>query len=167
MTTFRLAPADWLARLPGPEGARSVMALEHGSVTIKLYAPRGHDPQHPHVRDEIYIVVSGRGMFAHGQRRDAFGPGDFLFASAGLAHRFEEFTDDLAVWVIFYGPDGGEQPASASARVAPGGNFEHGTMRTGQHGGDRVYVTAGGELLFVPAGEEAFAGDAVWALSFA
>jgi hypothetical protein len=23
-------------------------------------------------------------------------------------HRFEDFTDDLAVWVIFYGPEGGE-----------------------------------------------------------
>jgi hypothetical protein len=27
---------------------------------------------------------------------------------AGVEHRFEEFTEDLAVWVIFYGPEGGE-----------------------------------------------------------
>jgi hypothetical protein len=26
------------------------------------------------------------------------------------SHQFEEFTDDLAVWVMFYGPDGGEIP---------------------------------------------------------
>jgi hypothetical protein len=26
----------------------------------------------------------------------------------GCVHRFEEFSDDLAVWVMFYGPDGGE-----------------------------------------------------------
>jgi len=25
-------------------------------------------------------------------------------------HRFEEFTDDLAAWVVFYGPEGGEAP---------------------------------------------------------
>lgn len=37
-------------------------------------------------------------------------PGDFLFVPAGVEHRFEEFTDDLAVWVVFYGPDGGERP---------------------------------------------------------
>jgi hypothetical protein len=30
-------------------------------------------------------------------------------AVAGVEHRFEEFNDDLAVWVLFYGPDGGEQ----------------------------------------------------------
>ena len=29
-------------------------------------------------------------------------------------HRFERFTDDLVVWVIFYGPEGGEA-ALASA----------------------------------------------------
>ena len=38
-----------------------------------------------------------------------FGPGDLLFVPAGVEHRFEEFSDDLAVWVVFYGPDGGEQ----------------------------------------------------------
>lgn len=44
----------------------------------------------------------------NGERRDKFGPGDFLFAPAGLIHRFEDFTDDLVVWVLFYGPEGGE-----------------------------------------------------------
>ena len=37
-----------------------------------------------------------------------FGPGDCLFAAAGEVHRFEQFSDDLAVWVFFYGPEGGE-----------------------------------------------------------
>ena len=25
------------------------------------------------------------------------------------AHRFEDFTEDLVIWVIFYGPEGGEK----------------------------------------------------------
>ncbi len=108
MTSTRLTPGDFLAQLPTSEGKRSVLAFEHGTLTVKLYAPRGTDPQTPHTRDEAYVVVSGSGTFVHGERRDPFGPGDFLFAPAGLAHRFEDFTDDLAVWVIFYGPEGGE-----------------------------------------------------------
>ena len=28
----------------------------------------------------------------------------------GVVHRFEKFTDDLAMWVMFYGPEGGEVP---------------------------------------------------------
>ena len=31
-----------------------------------------------------------------------------LFAAAGATHRFENFSDDLTVWVLFYGPEGGE-----------------------------------------------------------
>jgi mannose-6-phosphate isomerase-like protein (cupin superfamily) len=163
MTTVTLAPADWLARLPGPDGARSVLAHEANGLTVKLYAPRGLDPQQPHVRDEIYVVVSGRGTFVHGERRDAFGPGDFLFASAGLVHRSEEFSDDLAVWVIFYGPDGGEQPASVSARLARGSSFEHGSLAVGCGAAD-VVVRASGELVIAPA---ARTDDDVWAMSFA
>jgi hypothetical protein len=31
-----------------------------------------------------------------------------LFVPADVEHRFEEFSDDLALWVVFYGPEGGE-----------------------------------------------------------
>jgi hypothetical protein len=33
---------------------------------------------------------------------------------AGTVHRFEDFSDDLTVWVIFYGPQGGELPRKRS-----------------------------------------------------
>jgi mannose-6-phosphate isomerase-like protein (cupin superfamily) len=97
-----------LSRLPGPDGERSVAIFEHGSLVVKLYAPRGSDPQSPHTRDEVYIVAKGRGEFVLQGSRQEFRSGDFLFAAAGDDHRFENFTDDLAVWVMFYGPEGGE-----------------------------------------------------------
>jgi hypothetical protein len=25
-----------------------------------------------------------------------------------MEHRFEDFTEDFATWVVFYGPEGGE-----------------------------------------------------------
>jgi mannose-6-phosphate isomerase-like protein (cupin superfamily) len=109
---MRLTPAQCLAQLPGEGGARSVLAFEHGTLTTKLYAPRGRDPQQPHTRDEVYVVINGSGAFVHGEQREPFVAGDFLFAEAGLVHRFEEFTDDLAVWVLFYGPEGGECPSA-------------------------------------------------------
>jgi mannose-6-phosphate isomerase-like protein (cupin superfamily) len=103
-----LEATDLLARLPGPSGERFVEGFRHGSLTVELYAPRGCDPQHPHTRDEAYVVAQGHGLFWDGTSRRPFGPGTFLFARAGQPHRFEEFTDDLAVWVLFYGPEGGE-----------------------------------------------------------
>ena len=104
MTSAALPPARFL------EPGKSSLAFEHGTLTVKVYAPRGTDPQQPHTRDEAYVVISGTGTFVHGEKREPFGPGDFLFASAGVVHRFEDFTDDFAVWVLFYGPEGGEQP---------------------------------------------------------
>lgn len=98
---------EWaLGQLPGDKGEAWRVLFEHGSLELEIYAPRGRDPQEPHDRDEIYVVVSG--TFLNGRRRHRFKPGDLLFVPAGTVHRFEDFSDDFATWVIFYGPSGGE-----------------------------------------------------------
>ncbi len=104
--------AEAMAHLPGPQGQRSATVLEHGSLIVKIYAPRGTDPQQPHTQDEVYVVMQGTGDFVNGESRQSFGPGDLLFVPAGVEHRFENFTDDLIVWVVFYGPEGGEAPSA-------------------------------------------------------
>ena len=103
-----LTVAQALTRIPGPEGQRFASIFTHGTLLVEIYAPRGSDPQQPHTRDEAYFVVSGTGDYVCGESRTPFGPSDLLFAAAGVAHRFENFTEDLVVWVIFYGPEGGE-----------------------------------------------------------
>jgi len=107
-TGQKITLAEALDRLPGPQNEQVVSVFEHGSLVVKLYAPRGQDPQTPHSRDEIYVVARGVGEFICGGERQAFGPHDVLFAAAGVEHRFENFSDDFAVWVFFYGPEGGE-----------------------------------------------------------
>ena len=97
-----------LGQLPGPGGERSIELFRHGSLTVKLYAPRGSDLQTPHTQDEIYVIAAGSGRFRWGADETSFGPGDVLFVAAGQEHRFVEFTDDFATWVFFYGPEGGE-----------------------------------------------------------
>ena len=103
------ASAADAAAVPLPEGRRSAEILRHGSLEVRWYAPRGADSQAPHDRDEIYIVARGRGWCVRGGERIACGPGDLLFVPAGLEHRFEEFSDDFAAWVAFWGPAGGER----------------------------------------------------------
>jgi mannose-6-phosphate isomerase-like protein (cupin superfamily) len=108
MPDQHLTVPEGLARLPGPHGERYVELFRHGTLSVELYAPRGGDPQSPHTRDEVYVVAQGRGQFRNGPARYPFGPGDVLFVPAGVTHQFEEFSDDVAVWVFFYGPEGGE-----------------------------------------------------------
>lgn len=83
--------------------------LEHGSMQLGCYKPRRIDTQHPHDRDEIYVIQAGRGVFFLNGERRPFEPGEALFVPAGAEHRFEDFSDDFSAWVIFYGPSGGEK----------------------------------------------------------
>jgi mannose-6-phosphate isomerase-like protein (cupin superfamily) len=108
VNSTHLKPGDALSRLPGPAGERFVGVFKHGSLEVEYYAPRGEDPQGPHSRDELYVVVSGRGEFVHDGERTRFGPGDCMFVAAEIEHRFENFSDDFGAWVFFYGPEGGE-----------------------------------------------------------
>lgn len=105
----RLQALEALARLPGPDGERFVEVFRRGTLSIELYAPRGTDSQQPHTQDELYVILTGTGTFLNGDQRHAFAPGDVLFVPAGVEHHFVDFTDDFATWVIFYGPQGGEQ----------------------------------------------------------
>lgn len=84
--------------------------FSHGSLNIEIYKPDRIDLQQPHSRDEVYIIISGSGEFVNEDVRTHFNPGDFLFVPAGAIHRFENFTPDFSTWVIFYGPEGGEEP---------------------------------------------------------
>ncbi len=82
--------------------------LTHGTLEIGFYKPDAVDPQQPHEQDEVYFVQSGSGFFVCGDVRQAFEPGESLFVAAGVTHRFEDFSEDFAAWVVFYGPNGGE-----------------------------------------------------------
>ena len=108
--------SDARTKIPGPSGEHAVSLLRHGTLNAMLslgrFAPRGPRESSAHDQDEVYVVVRGRGVFVHGGAREAFDAGDLLFVAAGTAHRFEDFSDDLVVWVVFYGARGGEAPPS-------------------------------------------------------
>ena len=69
---------------------------------VEVYQPKKIDLQKPHDQDEIYVVIGGTGQFFNNGQCRTFSPGDLIFVPAGVAHRFEDFTDDFATWVIFY-----------------------------------------------------------------
>jgi len=98
-------------RIPGPSGPHFVSLMQRGTLNVFLSLPVSPNRQTPHAQDEVYVIVRGRGVLFHGGERDPFRAGDLLFVSAGTEHWFEDFTEGLAVWVIFYGPNGGEVPA--------------------------------------------------------
>lgn len=105
---MKLSPQDALKKL-NTSDKPFIEVFQHGSLSVEIYKPVDRDLQQPHTRDEIYVVISGEGIFFSDGHRYPFGPGDFLFVPAGIEHRFETFSGDFATWVFFYGPEGGER----------------------------------------------------------
>jgi len=109
--SVRIIPvAEGWTRLRDAAPTKFAELFQHGSLSVEIYRPGGVDDQTPHARDELYVVLTGSGEFTYGGRRATIAAGDCLFVAAGVEHRFENFTADLAVWVFFYGPEGGEAP---------------------------------------------------------
>jgi mannose-6-phosphate isomerase-like protein (cupin superfamily) len=91
------------AAMPRPPDNLATPILKRQGVETEYYAPRGLDPQTPHDRDELYFVARGSGWFVTGDQRHRFSAGDLIFVPAHAEHRFEEFSDDFATWVVFFG----------------------------------------------------------------
>ena len=97
-----------LQQLPGSADERCARFMHHGSMAVEVYAPQGTDAKQPHSQDELYFEQRGHGEFVKGEDRHRFEPGDAFFVPAAQVHRFENFNNDFATWVVFYGPMGGE-----------------------------------------------------------
>ena len=83
--------------------------MKHGTMSVEYFAPQKTDTQSPHQQDELYVIARGHGQFNRNGEILECKAGDVLFVPAGMDHHFANFTDDFATWVIFYGPEGGEQ----------------------------------------------------------
>ena len=95
--------ADAQRQIPGPPGEHYTTLMQRGTLRVVLSLPISPNRQTPHEQDEIYVIVRGSGVLVHDRKRDAFNSGDLMFVAAGVEHWFEDFTDDLAVWVVFFG----------------------------------------------------------------
>lgn len=106
--SFHLTIEKAIRQLEREEGQPFTVVMKRGTMSIEYYAPKNKDLQKPHRQDEIYVIASGKACFVrHGEAVNCTA-GDVLFVPAQMEHRFEDFTNDFATWVIFYGVDGGE-----------------------------------------------------------
>jgi mannose-6-phosphate isomerase-like protein (cupin superfamily) len=99
---------EGLAKLKD-SGKLFLEVFNHGSLSVEVYKPEKVDLQQPHIRDEVYVIISGDGTFENEGLETTFSAGDFLFVKAGAEHRFKSFSENFVTWVFFYGPEGGEQ----------------------------------------------------------
>jgi hypothetical protein len=60
--TRTLITAAEAAAAPNAPGRLSALLLEHGTMQLRWFAPKGEDVQTPHDQDELYIIASGTGF---------------------------------------------------------------------------------------------------------
>jgi mannose-6-phosphate isomerase-like protein (cupin superfamily) len=108
MEPFAFSIADAVKQLQKETDKKFTVVMQHGSMQIEYFAPDKIDTQTPHTKDEIYVITSGSSSFYRNGETISCKTGDIIFVPAGMEHRFINFSDDFATWVIFYGPQGGE-----------------------------------------------------------
>jgi len=79
--------------------------LKHPALSVGLYVlpTNGIDEQQPHTEDEVYYVVSGKGMFTHADEERPVQAGSILFVAAGVEHRFHSISEALHI-IVFFAP---------------------------------------------------------------
>ncbi len=105
---FKVSPAEAKKKLLGENEFPFTVVMKQGTMSIEYFAPVRIDAQASHKQDEIYVIIKGDALFFRDGERVACKKGDILFVPASMEHRFENFSADFSTWVIFYGPDGGE-----------------------------------------------------------
>lgn len=104
-----LSPPLWISlsdavQKLNEEKDKEFVGLAHfADLEIEYYQPDVIDKQNPHLKDEIYVIANGTSEFYVNQRTVSVAKGDLLFVKAGDEHRFVNFSEDFATWVIFYG----------------------------------------------------------------
>lgn len=97
-----------LAKLPLPpnekwkDGVHFTTAFRKENLSLEFFAPRGTDYQTFHEEDEFYFVAQGSGELIIENERFDCAVGNAFFVPAKVEHHFENFSNDFAVWVVFF-----------------------------------------------------------------
>jgi mannose-6-phosphate isomerase-like protein (cupin superfamily) len=81
--------------------------LRRRGMSVGLYVlPVGvEDKQTPHMADEVYVVLQGRGRLRVVDEETEVKPGQVISVDHGEEHQFVEVTEDLHMLVVFAPPD--------------------------------------------------------------
>lgn len=77
------------------------------SVGLAIWPAGSIDHQRPHLEDEVYYVISGKGKIRVADEDRAVKAGSLVFVAAHVEHRFHDIEEDLRVLVFWAPPHSG------------------------------------------------------------
>ncbi len=108
MDSFGITSSEAIEKLK-KGGTDLVQLSKYGNLSFDIYKPRGTDMQVPHDRDEIYMVISGKGTLNCNNKRTNYNQGDIVFVPAGTEHRWEGYSNDFYAWALLTTPNKGDK----------------------------------------------------------
>lgn len=89
---------------------RELLRVPALSMGLYHHEPGEAAPQEPHNEDEVYAVLSGRGVIDMAGIDQPVENGSVIYIPAGMPHHFHSVTETLRVLVIFAPAEGTEEP---------------------------------------------------------
>ena len=107
MTGYYVAfDQDELVQKYGSGAGYNEFLRRRGMSLGLLHLPVGaEDRQHPHMADEVYIVLKGRGTLRVVDEEVDVKPGSIVSVDHGEEHKFVNVAEDLELLVVFAPPD--------------------------------------------------------------
>lgn len=121
---MKVALANYRDKLPGPvtaehpAGRFDIEALAHGTMSLRVYAPRGEDRGRQSVQDTLMIVAAGRAVLRLDEGSNHLAAGEAIFVPAGSVYALSEISDDFIAWLVDWGSAGGEAESPAPSVFA-------------------------------------------------
>jgi quercetin dioxygenase-like cupin family protein len=104
MSRYLLRPADQASFSPNQATKADVVRGEHLFIGVNCFEPGQSQRVHSHRgADKFYLVLSGKARMAVGDDRFEAGPGDLVWAPAGIEHGVVEAIE-RAVMVVGLAP---------------------------------------------------------------
>lgn len=103
MDAYELPEVDPQPRDADGHGYIDFLASSKLSVGLAIWPAGSTDRQRPHLEDEVYYVISGRGTISVAGEDRAVRPGSLVLVEQGIEHRFHDIEEDLRV-LVFWAP---------------------------------------------------------------
>jgi quercetin dioxygenase-like cupin family protein len=105
MAGFQWFQLDELQRTQGGQAYQEFLRRRGMSVGLFVLPAGGTDGQHPHLADEVYVVVGGKARLQVEDEVHEVREGMVISVDHGVEHRFTDISEDLHVLVVFAPPE--------------------------------------------------------------
>jgi mannose-6-phosphate isomerase-like protein (cupin superfamily) len=100
---FEIPELDPQPRDADGHGYIDFLASDKLSVGLAVWPKGKPDRQRPHLEDEVYYVIGGRGTIRVAGEDQKVKAGSLVFVATGVEHRFHDIEEDLRV-LVFWAP---------------------------------------------------------------